>query len=1160
LKTSTLSEPVLVGRDQELQELKLLFDSAAEGEGNTVFVSGEAGSGKTRLTSEFLKTAKKNGAVILFGACLSNAAAPYVPFVEAFKSYFSQQEESQRIKDDAAEVNAWLTGAKQAEQTGKNRSLEPQAWKDLTFAAVTKALSLISASKPLILLIEDLHWADSASLSLVHFVARTLKSEKILLLATFRSEELTTDAEGQVHPLAEELLMMRREGLFKEIRLSSLSPAYVTEIAENMVGGRVNPELAETLAKESRGNALFVVESLRMLFERGNLYQDDAQWRLTVDTLDIPDKIKDIILRRLSLLKFNQRRVLDAASVIGEKFDAELLSVVLAQDILDVLETLNAIARSTSLLRVEESFFRFDHAKSREAIYEDIALPLKRGYHSRVGEKLEQAGKNGRLPFSDIAYHYAQAGNAEKAIKFAMAAGQDALSRFSNAEAIKHLSYVLETLPDSPENAERRKDALEALGDAYYANCMFREALAVFERLAGSGTGRVRLRAYRKSMDAIFFGRGDPTRFMELAKKSEPYAAVDRLESARIRFHKASYLSRAESEIEWEASLRVFEEEYSLPDVARTLGALGIVKALIHPDGQGLTAILRSIQMFEELGDLHGVISSTQWAGVAFFGLNFLTEAAEMLTKAIQLGERIGAYNHLAMSSLYLGQVQEQLGLFEDAVSRNLKAVEYSEKAGRAASDLILASLVRQYARLDDSEAAEENYLKLVNSKPKPGPVDNTLLTREFYVARAQTAFFVLKNRWDEARQSLEKALAIGKKITGVSVFARGDYAWALGKQGRTEEARVQLEEARKITEATEKGFGKVNIEGSLMASWKVLAGEEFEMRLDLVNISKKPGVLVKADGMVPSEFMVVSSSADCSLENGSVDMKNRGIDPFKVETVKLKVKASKAGTFKIVPQVTIVDESGEESICRPNQITITVQPAQPKYETSPGRITTGYAELDVLLFGGIPEKYAIVLTSPSVEEREQLVGKFLEAGAKAGEASFHVTTEVDSAKTLAEQNPSSFFLFICNPQADAMVQSSPNIFKLKGVESLTEIDIALTKAFRTLPTPPSGSRRICIEIVSDALLQHHALITRKWLGGLLPTLKAKGFTILGVVDPQMHPPEEVQAIIGLFDGEMRVTERETVKGVEKALRVRKLSGQKYRDEELILNREKLEQ
>jgi len=166
LKTSTLSEPVLVGRDQELQELKLLFDSAAEGEGNTVFVSGEAGSGKTRLTSEFLKTAKKNGAVILFGACLSNAAAPYVPFVEAFKSYFSQQEESQRIKDDAAEVNAWLTGAKQAEQTGKNRSLEPQAWKDLTFAAVTKALSLISASKPLILLIEDLHWADSASLSL----------------------------------------------------------------------------------------------------------------------------------------------------------------------------------------------------------------------------------------------------------------------------------------------------------------------------------------------------------------------------------------------------------------------------------------------------------------------------------------------------------------------------------------------------------------------------------------------------------------------------------------------------------------------------------------------------------------------------------------------------------------------------------------------------------------------------------------------------------------------------------------------------------------------------------------------------------------------------------------------------------------------------------
>jgi predicted ATPase len=200
---------------------------------------------------------------------------------------------------------------------------------------------------------------------------------------------------------------MKRDDLFKEIRLQSLNQSSVTKIAENMIGGNIQPSFAAKLLEESRGNALFVIESLRMLSERGNLFQENNQWRLSIDTMGIPDKLKDIILRRLSVLKFNQRRILDAASVIGEKFNVELLGAVLCQDSLEMLETLNMVAQSTSLIRVEEVFFRFDHAKTREAVYEEIPLPLKRGYHARVAEKLEKTSERGRLPFSDIAYHYA---------------------------------------------------------------------------------------------------------------------------------------------------------------------------------------------------------------------------------------------------------------------------------------------------------------------------------------------------------------------------------------------------------------------------------------------------------------------------------------------------------------------------------------------------------------------------------------------------------------------------------------------------------------------------------------------------------------------------------------------------------------------------------
>jgi tetratricopeptide (TPR) repeat protein/KaiC/GvpD/RAD55 family RecA-like ATPase len=949
---------------------------------------------------------------------------------------------------------------------------------------------------------------------------------------------------------------MQREDLFTEIILSNLNQTHVSKIAESMIGGAVSAELASKLAEEGRGNALFVVESLKMLSERGSLCRENGEWRLSVDVLGIPKKLKDIILSRLGGLKFSQRRVLDAASVIGERFDVELLSAMLSQDNLEVLEALNIIAQASSLISVEEDFFKFDHAKSRQAIYEEIPRPLKKGYHTRVAEKLESRRIDGGLPFAEISYHYAQAGNKEKAVKNAIAAGQNALARFSNVEAIKHLSYVLETLPESPENTESKRDALEALGDAYYANCMYKEALTVFERLAISETGKARLRAYRKALDAIFFGRGDPTYFMELAKKAEPYAAFDRLESARIRFHKASYLPRAMSEIEWEEALQVFEEEYSLPDVARTLSALGVIKALIHPDEQGLTAILRSAQMAEESGDLHGMMRSSTWVGIVFYGLGFSTEACQILAKSIQIGERVGAYGQLAMSSMYLSQVQEQQGLLEEAVSTSLKALEYDNKAGKDPTDLILANFVRFYAKLGNSEASEENYWKLMNSPPKPGPADNINLTREFYIARAQTAFFVLKNRWDEARQSLEKAFEISKRIANVTGFARDDQAWVLSKQGRIEEAKVLIEENKKAKAEIEKRFARINIQASLMAPREVVEGEEFEMRLDLVNVSKKPGLLDRVDYLIPLGFKVKAPDY-ISLEDGHIELKRRTINPFSVEPIKLRLEPSNIGIYTLNPQVAYIDESGELRICKPKTISITVRPSSPQLEILPGRVSTGFQELDALLLGGLPEKYAIALTSPSTEEREQIVRKFLEAGVEACETTFHVSAESDSVKHLIEKSLSSFFLFLANPQADSMIQSLPNVFKLKGFENLTEIDIALTKTLRTMNHAPVGIKRICLGIVSDVLLQHHALTTRRWLSGLLPTLKSRGFTTLAVVDPQMHPYEEVQAILGLFDGEIIVTERETAKGTEKVLRIKKLSNQKYLQSEVVLNQEK---
>ena len=1170
LKTGFLAEPVLVGRERELAVLMRNLDLAFEGKGTAIFVSGEAGSGKTRLTNEFLTRAKEKEIVVLSGWCISNLAVPYFPFTQAFNTYFSakkNQEEptdqqsndvtktkdTEQIEDVETEIKTWLMGPKQTANSERLQNLTPQAWKELAVAAITKSLLSISTQKPIILFIDDLHWADSASLSLLHYISRSISAARVLVLTTFRKEELVPDSEGHPHPLLETLRLMRREDLFTEIELSNLNRTNVAALAEKMIGGSLYSELADKLAEESDGNPLFVVESLRMLAERGSLVQDQGRWRLSIDEIRIPTKIKDIILRRMGALKPNQRRVLDLASVIGEKFNVELLGAVLGQDSLEVLETLNSVAQSSSLVVSEGDFYRFDHAKSREALYEEISPPLRNGYHARIAERLETGNKDVKeLPVNDLAYHYFQAGIKAKAVKYALAAGKNALARFSNTEAIEHFTHVLQNVEEDPANDDERTSALEGLGDAFYANSLFEEAAKTFERLANRGTGIVRLRAFRKAMDATFF-QGEGTHLVELVEKAEKYAALDRLESARIRLNKGRISMDQHKTVraleDFEGALRVFEEEYSLWDAAWALVPIGLASAIMGKPIEGLVALLRSIAIFNEVGDCSRLMDAYAMASTVSGFCGLRGERLEMLAKAVEIDEKMkmGNYNKLAHVNGSWSRELEVEGDLAGALSKSLKALEYSGKTDSERwLGAIYADLTRQYAKLGDLTNAEEYFKRLMKLPPQ------ILSHRPAHFALTKAVFFATKNQWEESNKYFKEELEWLKTHPPATEEAliRVNFAWALDMQGRAEEARMQSEEVQQLFDKAEKKFEHANLHANLMARTKVGVGQTFDARLDIVNVSTNSGTIVRVEELLPPEFKV--------LQSGIMGMKERKIGPFQVETVKLTLQATEAGVFTLNPQVVYIDDLGETKTCKPSPVNITVQSAQPASGVFPTRITTGFAELDALLFGGIPESDAVILTSPSIDERALLVTKFLQAGANSREVTFYITVEAGNANALAKKYPSNFYLFVCNPQAEAMIQSQPNVFKLKGVESLTEIDIAITKALRTLTPSATDGKRICIEIVSDVLLQHHALITRKWLSSLLAKLKAKGFTTLAVIDPQMHPMEESRAIISLFDGEIHVSEKETPEGIKQTLRVRKLINQKYSDKEIALSKEAL--
>ncbi len=213
----------MLGREKELEELSRDFQKVLEGKGKTVFISAEAGIGKTRLVTEFLNSVKQENIIKLSGWCLFNAEIPYFPFVEAFSNYYSTS--SEKPVEEELELNSLLKEPTKAELSGQLNYLNPQALKDHTFAAVAKAIRSLATKNPVILVLEDIHWADSASLALLHYIARAIQnSENVMVLATFRSEELTNNSEGYPHKLVETLAIMRREDLFDEIILTNLSP------------------------------------------------------------------------------------------------------------------------------------------------------------------------------------------------------------------------------------------------------------------------------------------------------------------------------------------------------------------------------------------------------------------------------------------------------------------------------------------------------------------------------------------------------------------------------------------------------------------------------------------------------------------------------------------------------------------------------------------------------------------------------------------------------------------------------------------------------------------------------------------------------------------------------------------------------------------------
>jgi len=343
--------------------------------------------------------------------------------------------------------------------------------------------------------------------------------------------------------------------------------------------------------------------------------------------------------------------------------------------------------------------------------------------------------------------------------------------------------------------------------------------------------------------------------------------------------------------------------------------------------------------------------------------------------------------------------------------------------------------------------------------------------------------------------------------------------------------------------------FQHANIQANLIVNVKeVRIGESFCLSIEFVNAGKEPALLTRVEDFIPSDFVVVKKPEIYRLEDTALNMKGKQIAPLKLVEVKLTLQASKKGQYQLNPKIHYLDELGQNKSLQLKNVEIKVEEVIVE-----NRITTGTEELDSLLLGGIPKEYAVVLSGSPSDERDYMIKNFLKAGIKEDEVVFCISTEADGLENLLEY--SNFILFLCNAKPKIQVPNLLNVYKLRSKTDLTNLSISLAKAYRNID--PSKNKRICIETVSNVLLDFEAKATCKWISELITDLGSKGFTMLAVMDPKMHPQDQANAVINLFDGEISITQSDDPLDCKKSILVKKLRNQDYVKNPICLTKTK---
>lgn len=772
-----------IGRAGELKALRQRWAYAQEGNGQLVLISGEPGIGKSRLAREIIAYARLSGAYVLQGGSYEyETKLPYLPFVEALRDWVhSQPDEQLRQMLATTAVELAKLAPEIEDRLGPlepNPALNPEEERLRLFDNVARFLQNLARQRGLLVFLDDLHWADQGSLTMLHYLLRRLQDNRVLILGAYREVEL-----DRKHPLSAALVSWNRERLATRLQLSRFTQEECASLLATMFGQEeISAEFTEAIYRETEGNPFFIEEVAKALVDQGQIYLQNGDWeRKAIDELAVPQSIMEAIGRRLDRLSEACVEALQSAAVLGKDFGFSELAAIVEMDEEQLLDLLDEAGRA-QLVQIEPAErFVFTHDKIREVLYEELNPIRRRRLHRRIVDVFEalyedHADKHA----SDLAYHAVLGGDLERGLVYSVQAAEKSSQVFAHEEALDYYRQARDCAL-ALDDGERLLAIEEAIGNVHADRGHALLAVESFERALALAERREKKAFLKNRIGSAYTDIGDGRALDYLN------SALDELDPESQRTEVAWSLAMIARNHHFRAqygeSIELLKRALELAEPSGDASALMNIYAFLAGSYQHLGRYAESnhwSQINISLGEKKDYPAATA------VGHEFLSENATIAgdwERALhhaecnrQLGEKIGwlariAWSGFAKLAAYRGS--GNLPAAQAEGRENLKIAE--DLSERRLMVWIGAYLAIVETDLEEDAAAlelVERAVKLAEESGEPILISASHMAKGYY--------HVQRDEWEEARQVFEASEVIQAQRQSLGLLSQ---MWAVCAQ-----------------------------------------------------------------------------------------------------------------------------------------------------------------------------------------------------------------------------------------------------------------------------------------------------------------------------------------------------------------------------------------